>query len=41
MIERLIEWSIRYRFLVFIVAAALSVAGVFVVFRTPMDAIPT
>src|SRR5262245_30079806 len=40
MIERIIEWSIRNRFLVFVVAAALSVAGVFVVFRTPMDAIP-
>src|SRR3954470_22913678 len=40
MIERVIEWSIRNRFLVFVVAAALSVAGVFVVFRTPMDAIP-
>src|SRR5439155_24881004 len=40
MIERVIEWSIRNRFLVFLVAAALSVAGVFVLFRTPMDAIP-
>jgi len=40
MIERIIEWSIRNRFLVFILAAALTVAGVFAVFRTPMDAIP-
>ena len=40
MIERVIEWSIRNRFLVFVLAAALSVAGVFAVFRTPMDAIP-
>src|SRR5262245_41194468 len=40
MIERVIEWSIRNRFLVFLVAAALSVAGIFVVYRTPMDAIP-
>src|SRR5882724_942848 len=40
MIERIIEWSIRNRFLVLILAAALSVAGVFAVFRTPMDAIP-
>src|SRR6266481_3398908 len=40
MIERVIEWSIRNRFLVFILAAALSVAGVFAVLRTPMDAIP-
>src|SRR5262245_65763460 len=40
MIERIIEWSIRNRFLVFVVAAALSIGGVFAVFRTPMDAIP-
>src|SRR5882757_1670547 len=40
MIEQLIEWSIRNRFLVLVLAAALSVAGVFAVFRTPMDAIP-
>jgi copper/silver efflux system protein len=40
MIERIIEWSIRNRFLVLILAGALSVAGVFAVFRTPMDAIP-
>src|SRR2546425_845373 len=40
MIERVIEWSIRNRFLVLILAAALAVAGVFAVFRTPMDAIP-
>src|SRR5262245_6890421 len=40
MIEHIIEWSIRNRFLVFIVAAALTVAGVFAMFRTPMDAIP-
>src|SRR5438874_6984108 len=40
MSERVIEWSIRNRFLVFVVAAALSVAGVFAVFHTPMDAIP-
>jgi Cu(I)/Ag(I) efflux system membrane protein CusA/SilA len=40
MIERIIEWSIRNRFLVLILAAALSIAGVFAVFHTPMDAIP-
>jgi Cu/Ag efflux pump CusA len=40
MIEHLIEWSIRNRFLVFVLAAALLVAGVFAVFQTPMDAIP-
>src|SRR3954466_6655308 len=40
MIERIIEWSIRNRFLVLFLAAALSVAGVFAVFRTPIDAVP-
>lgn len=40
MIERIIEWSIRNRFLVLILAGALSIAGVVAVFRTPMDAIP-
>ena len=40
MIERIIEWSIRNRFLVFVLAAALTVAGVFAIFHTPMDAIP-
>src|SRR5688572_31032058 len=40
MIEHVIEWSIRNRFLVLIVAAALSVLGVYAMLRTPMDAIP-
>src|SRR3954454_23946372 len=40
MIERIIEWSIRNRFLVLILATALSIGGVFAVFHTPMDAIP-
>src|SRR3954468_19282499 len=40
MIERVIEWSIRNRFLVLVLAAALSLAGVYAVFHTPMDAIP-
>jgi Cu/Ag efflux pump CusA len=40
MIERVIEWSIRNRFLVLIVSAALAVAGVYAVYQTPMDAIP-
>jgi len=39
-IERIIEWSIRNRFLVLILAAALSLGGVYAVFHTPMDAIP-
>src|SRR5205085_81586 len=40
MIERLIELSIRNRFLVLIIAAALTVAGVYALLNTPIDAIP-
>src|SRR5438477_7471348 len=40
MIERIIELSIRNRFLVIALAAALSVAGVYAVLNTPVDAIP-
>jgi Cu/Ag efflux pump CusA len=40
MIEKLIELSIRNRYLVMAVAAALTVASVYAVFDTPMDAIP-
>jgi len=40
MIERLIEASIRNRFLVLILAAALTVAGVYAMLNTPVDAIP-
>ena len=40
MIERLIEASIRNRFLVLILAVALSIGGVYAVFDTPIDAIP-
>src|SRR5262249_29031990 len=40
MIERLIEYSIRNRFLVLLVAAALAVGGVYAVLNTPVDAIP-
>ena len=40
MIERLIEASIRNRFLVLIMAAGMSVAGLYAVFDTPIDAIP-
>src|SRR5262245_60127819 len=40
MIERIIELSIRNRFLVLILAAALTVAGVYALFNTPIDAIP-
>ena len=40
MIERIIEFSIRNRFLVLILACALTVAGLFAVLNTPVDAIP-
>ena len=40
MIERIIELSIRNRFLVLILAVALTVAGVYALFNTPIDAIP-
>ena len=40
MIEKLIEASIRNRFLVLILTAGLSIAGVYALFDTPIDAIP-
>jgi Cu(I)/Ag(I) efflux system membrane protein CusA/SilA len=40
MIERIIEYSIRNRFLVLVAAAALVVAGIYSVLHTPVDAIP-
>src|ERR1700692_1569336 len=40
MIEKIIELSIRNRFVVLILAAALTVAGVYAVLNTPVDAIP-
>src|SRR5437763_9938377 len=40
MIERLIEASIRNRFLVLVLAAALTVWGVYAMLDTPVDAVP-
>src|SRR5262245_9745931 len=40
MIEKIIEYSIRNRFLVLICAGALTVWGVYAVLNTPVDAIP-
>ena len=40
MIEKLIEYSIRNRFLVMILAAALTVWAIYAVLNTPVDAIP-
>src|SRR5882724_2643282 len=40
MIEKLIELSIRNRYLVMVLAGALALASVYAVFNTPVDAIP-
>ena len=40
MIERIIELSIRNRFFVLIVTAAMTVAAIFATINTPVDAIP-
>ena len=40
MIERLIEASIRNRFLVLLAAAMLTIAGIYAMFQTPVDAVP-
>src|SRR5437773_12332252 len=40
MVERLIEYSIRNRFIVLILATGLAVWGVYAVLNTPVDAIP-
>src|SRR5687768_7027294 len=40
MIQRIIEWSLRSRFLVFCGALVIIALGVRAVFKTPVDAIP-
>ena len=40
MIEKIIEYSIRNRFVVLIVATALAVGGLYAMLDTPIDAIP-
>jgi Cu(I)/Ag(I) efflux system membrane protein CusA/SilA len=40
MIERLIEYSIRNRFLVLLLAGALAILGIYAVLNTPVDATP-
>ncbi|MCH8936770.1 MAG: efflux RND transporter permease subunit [Gemmatimonadetes bacterium] len=40
MINQIIEWSLRNRFLVLLATAAIIVAGVLSILRTPVDAIP-
>ena len=40
MIERVIEGSVRNRFVVLVLAAALAVFGVYAMLDTPVDAVP-
>src|SRR2546422_3098217 len=40
MIETIIEWSIRNRFLVLVLAVALTISGIYATLNTPVDAIP-
>src|SRR5438309_10534551 len=40
MIEKLIEYSVRNRFLVMILAAAFTACAIYAVVNTPVDAIP-
>lgn len=40
LIERLIEWSARNKFMVFLMVGALTLAGVYSMRHTPLDAIP-
>jgi Cu(I)/Ag(I) efflux system membrane protein CusA/SilA len=40
MIERVIEWSIRNRLVVWLLAGMLTLAGVYAALTTPVDAIP-
>jgi Cu(I)/Ag(I) efflux system membrane protein CusA/SilA len=40
MIETLIEWSIRNRYLVILCAIGLTLTGIYAVYDTPVDAIP-
>src|SRR2546422_9674333 len=40
MIDRVIAWSIRHRFLVIVAGLFLALWGVYAVYHTPVDAIP-
>ncbi len=40
LIERIIEWSARNKFMVFLLAGALTLGGVYCLRHTPLDAIP-
>ena len=40
MLNRVIEWSVRNRFLVLLLTAGAIVAGVWAIRRTPLEALP-
>ena len=40
MLERIIEWSVRHKLAVLLCTLALAIAGIWAMFRTPVDAIP-
>ena len=40
MVERIIEYSARNRFIVFLLVAAFSAAGLWAMWQTPIDALP-
>ena len=40
MLARIIEWSVNHKLLVLLATAAIIVAGVGAMLRTPVDAIP-
>ena len=40
MLTRIIEWSVRHKLAVMLATAAISLAGIWAMFRTPVDAIP-
>ncbi|MGH7554904.1 MAG: efflux RND transporter permease subunit, partial [Longimicrobiales bacterium] len=40
MLRRVIDWSVRHRIAVLLATAALSLAGIWAMLRTPVDAIP-
>src|SRR3954464_11740207 len=40
MLKRIIEWSVGHKLLVLLGTAAITLAGIWAMFRTPVDAIP-
>jgi len=40
MLEKIIDWSARNRFLVILATVFIVLAGIYAVFKTPLDALP-